>query len=86
MKCFASLAVTTVTLFACVTARAADVTFPNRAVPDFNVMLNDDGDFTFVSQDLDESKRFLNAQIDALVGTGVTTHVRCIGAGSDVLS
>src|SRR5438045_4098168 len=85
MKCFASLAVTALTLFACAAARADDNSFPNRPVPDFNVMLNDDGDFTFVWPDLDESKHFLDAQIDALVGTGVKTHVRCIGAGSDVL-
>lgn len=85
MTCFLSLAVTVLTLFACAAGRAADNSFPNRPVPDFNVMLNDDGDFTFVSKDLDQSKRFLSAQIDALVGTGVKTHVRCIGAGSDVL-
>lgn len=56
-----------------------------RPVPDFNVMLNDDGDWTFRSADPSVTKAYLEAAVDGLAGTPVKTYVRCVGLGSDVL-
>jgi hypothetical protein len=56
-----------------------------RVRPDFGLMLNDDGDFSFTSMDPAESVRNLQASVDALAGTPVRTLMYSVGAGSDVL-
>ncbi len=67
-------------------AVAADVPqFSNRTVPDFNVILNDDGDWSFTADDPQESLRRIQLAIDGLAGTAVKTYIRCVGCGSDVL-
>ena len=54
-------------------------------LPDFGVMLNDDGDLSFTSMDPKESVRNLKAQIDSLAGTSVRTLMWSVGAGSEIL-
>jgi len=54
-------------------------------LPDFGVLLNDDGDFAFTSLDPAESVRNLKAQIDSLAGTPVKTLTWSVGAGSEIL-
>lgn len=54
-------------------------------LPDFGVMLNDDGDFSFTSLDPAESVRNLRAQVDSLAGTPVKTLTWSVGAGSEIL-
>jgi hypothetical protein len=61
------------------TARATD------RLPDFGVMLNDDGDLAFTSMDPRESVRNLLAQVDSLAGTPVKTLMWSVGAGSEIL-
>ncbi len=56
-----------------------------RVLPDFGLMLNDDGDYSFTSMDPAESVRNLQASVDALAGTPVRTLMYSVGAGSDVL-
>ncbi len=57
---------------------------PDR--PDFGVILNDDGDLSFVSPDPAKSEAFLRANIDGDADLGIGTLVYCVGAGSDVLN
>src|SRR5690606_34576980 len=64
---------------------AQDDVASRRPVPDFNVMLNDDGDWTFRSADPTQTEAHLKAAVDGLAGTAVKTYVRCVGLGSDVL-
>lgn len=54
-------------------------------LPDFGVMLNDDGDLSFTSLDPQESARNVLAQVDSLAGTSVKTLMWSVGAGSDIL-
>jgi len=54
-------------------------------LPDFGVMLNDDGDLSFTSMDPQESVRNLLAQVDSLAGTSVKTLMWSVGAGSEIL-
>jgi hypothetical protein len=59
--------------------------WPNRAVPDFGVVFNEDGDNNFPTKDQDYNRRYLRDSVDSMLGSGVRAHARCIGAGSDVL-
>lgn len=54
--------------------------------PNFGVILNDDGDLSFVNPDPAQAEKILRANIegDALLGIG--TLVYCVGSGSDVLN
>ncbi|MBL7647033.1 MAG: hypothetical protein JNK74_12675 [Candidatus Hydrogenedentes bacterium] len=54
-------------------------------LPDFGVMLNDDGDLSFTSLDPQESARNVLAQVDSLAGTSVKTLMWSVGAGSEIL-
>lgn len=54
-------------------------------LPDFGVMLNDDGDLSFTSLDPNESARNVLAQVDSLAGTAVKTLMWSVGAGSEIL-
>lgn len=56
-----------------------------RDLPEFGLIFNDDGDFSFVADDPAESILHLESIIDSLVGTPVRTLTYCVGAGSDVL-
>jgi hypothetical protein len=56
-----------------------------RAVPDLGLILNDDGDYSFIDSDPQYSVACLRAGIDALSGTPVRTLMYSVGAGSDVL-
>lgn len=56
-----------------------------RDIPDFGLIFNDDGDFSFVADDPQESVLHLESIVDSLVGTPVRTLVYSVGAGSDVL-
>ena len=58
---------------------------PAAPLPDFGVLLNDDGDFSFTSLDPAESVRNLKAQVDSLAGTSVKTLTWSVGAGSEIL-
>lgn len=64
---------------------AASTLADRRPVPDLNVMLNDDGDWSFVDSDPEQSRLAIEAAVDALAGTPVKAYLRCIGAGSDTL-
>lgn len=57
-----------------------------RERPDFGVILNEDGDLAFVSEDPAESKRLLEAAVDGHATAGIHTYVFCIGSGSDTLN
>lgn len=54
-------------------------------VPDFGLILNDDGDLSCTAPDPAESKRRLEEMVDSLRGTPVGTLAYSVGAGSDVL-
>lgn len=54
-------------------------------LPDFGVILNDDGDLSFTSLDPAESVRNLRAQVDSLAGSPVKTLAWSVGAGSEIL-
>jgi hypothetical protein len=58
---------------------------PARDVPDFGVILNDDGDLLFLHWDAEASMRATRASLDALRGTPVKTLMLSVGAGSDIL-
>ncbi|MDZ4697755.1 MAG: hypothetical protein SGI86_21645 [Deltaproteobacteria bacterium] len=73
-----------VTLFL-VLVLSCSVAAAQRPVPDFNVMLNDDGDLLFLNWEPQASVRSTRASIDALRGTPVKTLMLSVGAGSDIL-
>lgn len=50
--------------------------------PDFGVILNDDGDFSFMSPDPALATSILQANVDATAALGIKTYVFCVGAGS----
>ena len=56
-----------------------------RDVPDFGLMLNDDGDASFPSSNPKLAMRYRRAMIDALSGTPVKTLMCSVGMGSDTL-
>ncbi|MDC0935363.1 hypothetical protein OAS39_03675 [Pirellulales bacterium] len=56
-----------------------------RDLPDFGLMLNDDGDVSFPSSDPQTALRYRQAGIDALAGTPVQTLMYSVGMGSDTL-
>lgn len=60
-------------------------TASSAELPDFGLMLNDDGDLSFTSMDPDIAVGNLEAMIDSLAGTPVKTLAYSVGAGSDVL-
>jgi len=64
---------------------SARPSWPNREVPDFNVMNNDDGDWLCVSSDPEVSRRAMERAIDEVSGTAIKTHVQCVALGSDVM-
>lgn len=64
---------------------AAGGTRATEPLPDFGVMLNDDGDLSFTSLDPQESARNVLAQVDSLAGTPVKTLMWSVGAGSEIL-
>ena len=56
-----------------------------RDLPDFGLMLNDDGDLSFTGRTPPESVVNLQAMVDSLAGTPVKTLMYSVAAGSDVL-
>jgi len=50
--------------------------------PDFGVILNEDGDFSFMSPDPVLATSILRANVDATAALGIKTYVFCVGAGS----
>lgn len=68
-----------------ITGIAADPK-PDRARPDFGLILNEDGDLAFVSPDPKFSESLLREAVDAHAAIGVNTYVFCIGSGSDTLN
>ncbi|MBM4046042.1 MAG: hypothetical protein FJ279_13075, partial [Planctomycetes bacterium] len=56
-----------------------------RDLPDFGLMVNNDGDLSFESLDPQESAAKLRARVEALPGMGVKTVMYSVGAGSDIL-
>lgn len=50
--------------------------------PNFGVILNDDGDFSFMSPDPATATSILQANVAATAALGVKTYVLCVGAGS----
>lgn len=72
-------------------AIAADAPAPAKGElakrrPDFGVILNDDGDLSFVDPDPKLAERLLRANIEAHAALGIGTLVYCIGSGSDTLN
>lgn len=56
-----------------------------RSVPDFGLMLNDDGDVSFPSSDPQTALDYRKAMVDALAGTPLKTLMYSVGMGSDTL-
>ncbi len=56
-----------------------------RDVPEFGLMLNDDGDYSFVFSEPQASAQAIRVSVDALAGTPVKTLMYSVGAGSDTL-
>ena len=56
-----------------------------REVPNFGLMLNDDGDLLFLHNDPEGSIRATKASMDAMRGTPIKTFMLSVGAGSDIL-
>tara|TARA_R100000027_G_scaffold53229_1_gene42038 strand:+ start:13646 stop:16306 length:2661 start_codon:yes stop_codon:yes gene_type:complete len=56
-----------------------------RPVPDFGVMFNEDGDFSFTDPDPEMSERNLRAMFRGLEDTPVRTLVHSVATGSDIL-
>lgn len=54
--------------------------------PNFGVILNDDGDLSFVSPDPKLAERILRLNINGDAALGIGTLVYCVGSGSDVLN
>ena len=56
-----------------------------RLLPDFGLLLNDDGDGSFPSADPTKAAAYRRAMIDSFAGTPVKTIMVSVGAGSDTL-
>lgn len=56
-----------------------------KTVVDFGVVLNEDGDFAFLSPDPVKAKQLLELNVAAHAAIGINTYTFSIGAGSDVL-
>ncbi|MCK5801801.1 MAG: hypothetical protein KAI66_03165 [Lentisphaeria bacterium] len=56
-----------------------------RSVPDFGLILNDDGDFSITDMDPRKSAENLTAMIQLLKSTPVRTLAYSVGAGSDIM-
>lgn len=54
--------------------------------PNFGVILNDDGDLSFVDPDPEKAAQMLRANVESHAALGIGTLVYCIGSGSDVLN
>ncbi len=65
----------------------AQVTTAVRAIPDFGITLNEDGDMALLNADADPAivAQKMNVALDTLKGTGVKTLTYQIGCGSDIL-
>ena len=56
-----------------------------QSTVDFGVVLNEDGDFAFLSPDPVKAKQLLELNVAAHAALGINTYTFSIGAGSDVL-
>lgn len=54
-------------------------------LPDFGVMLNEDGDFISMSLDMEESRQMLRDMLRSVEGTDIRTITHSVGGGSDTL-
>ncbi len=54
--------------------------------PNFGVILNDDGDLSFVDPDPVKAAQILRANVEGDAALGIGTLVYCVGSGSDVLN
>lgn len=57
----------------------------DRPLPDFGIMLNDDGDFSYTDRDLAQSEKNLRQMVRSLEGTPVRTFVYNVATGSDIM-
>jgi len=75
-------------LFLCLNPLFASVTLlekRNTPVPDFGVILNEDGDFGILDPNPQKAEQLLRAHVNGQANLGVNTYVYSVGAGSDVL-
>jgi hypothetical protein len=73
-----------ITVLAASAAGAAETTVA-RSVPDFGIMLNDDGGLSFTEVDAKKSEAALRKMLRSLAGSGVKTLIYQVAAGSEIM-
>lgn len=56
-----------------------------RPLPDFGLMLNEDGDFSFTDIDVEISNNNLRSMLQSLQGSPIRTLVHSVATGSDIM-